>query len=122
MKKSEVLTDTPVKERITAEINAASAKKALVLEMKKVREAKRLKNEKLVFLNKSCNESDDSDIGEPVYNDSSDSSMNIEDEPPASSFQFDTEKRQGWRLHSGWAEEQKRESRSLYCHYQRRSN
>ena len=52
MKKSEVLTDIPVKERITAEINAASAKKALVQEMKKVREVKRLKNKGLVSLNR----------------------------------------------------------------------
>jgi hypothetical protein len=82
MKKSEGLTDTPVKERITAGIKSVSAKKALVLERKKVREVKRLKSKRHVSRNKSCSWSDDSDVDRHVYNNSSNSSMDVEDEPP----------------------------------------
>ena len=66
MKKSEVLADTPAKERITAGIKAVSAKKTLVLEKKKVREVKRLENKRYISSNKSCSWSDDSYIDESV--------------------------------------------------------
>jgi len=67
MEKSEVLSDTPVKERITAGIKSVSAKKALVLERKKVREVKRLNGKKHVFYNKGRSWSYDSDVND-LYN------------------------------------------------------
>ena len=40
----------------------------------------------------SCSSSEDFDLDESVYNNSSDSSLDVENEPPTSNFQFDVEK------------------------------
>ena len=90
--KVEVQTDTPVREHITAGIKAVSAQKALVTERKKVKEVKMLKSKRRISCNKSCSWSDDSDTDEPAYSNSSDLSMDVENKPTTSNFQFDNEK------------------------------
>ena len=90
-----MLTDTSVKERITAGGKSCIFQESLSPGKKGSHRSEKAKSKRHVSRQKSCSWSDDFDVDEPVYNNSSDFSMDVDDEPPTTNFLFEIEISEG---------------------------